>query len=211
MKKVLALLFCVAIAFFLCACGEQEDLSTPEDDAAQATVQETEVKELLALPGQMFEQPALVTSVGQSADVAIVNTLLTRAGVETYQNSTIAASEMSDSYPTLVLAIGGSSKGLGAAGIDADEELARVTELIAAAKEKGMKIIALHIGGTARRGTLSDQFIPSAIAAADAAIILSSGDKDNMMRDILVENDIPAQYIEQQIDAVEPLQLLFGL
>jgi hypothetical protein len=32
-----------------------------------------------------------------------------------------------------------------------------------------------------------------------------------MMRDILVENGIPAQYIEKQIDAVEPLKLLFGL
>ena len=43
-----------------------------------------------------------------------------------------------------------------------------------------MTIVALHIGGSARRGTLSDKFIPDAFGAADAAIIVSEGDSDGI-------------------------------
>lgn len=45
----------------------------------------------------------------------------------------------------------------------------------------GVTIISLHIGGSARRGTLSDKFVPDALQAADAAIIVSEGDADGLL------------------------------
>lgn len=53
--------------------------------------------------------------------------------------------------------------------VDENQELDRKS-VIAKAEEQGMTIIALHIGGSARRGTLSDKFIRM-LMAADAAII----------------------------------------
>lgn len=64
--------------------------------------------------------------------------------------------------------------------IDENQELERVNAVIAKAEEQGMTIVALHIGGSARRGTLSDKFIPDAFGAADAAIIVSEGDSDGI-------------------------------
>lgn len=155
------------------------------------------------------EGPIILTSVGQSADVNVVQTLLKKCEIESDLNATVTADDLG-SYKTLVLAIGGSSKGLGAAGVDENQELDRVKSVIAKAEEQGMTIIALHIGGSARRGTLSDKFIPDALAAADAAIIVTEGDSDGLMKGIVTENGVATAFIDNQVGAVEPLKLIFG-
>ena len=132
--------------------------------------------------------------MGQSADVNVVQTLLKKCEIDSDLNATVTADDLG-SYKTLVLAIGGSSKGLGAAGVDENQELDRVKSVIAKAEEQGMTIIALHIGGSARRGTLSDKFIPDALAAADAAIIVSEGDSDGFMKGIVTENGVATAFI----------------
>ena len=152
---------------------------------------------------------ASLTSVGQSADVNVVQTLLKKCEIDSDLNATVTADDLG-SYKTLVLAIGGSSKGLGAAGVDENQELDRVKSVIAKAEEQGMTIIALHIGGSARRGTLSDKFIPDALAAADAAIIVSEGDSDGFMKGIVTENGVATAFIDNQVGAVEPLKTIFG-
>lgn len=166
---------------------------------------------LAPLEANMFEEPILLTSVGQSADVNIVDTLLKKCGIEARMSATVEAGEVA-SYKTLVLAVGGSSKGLGAAGIDEKEELARVQSLIEAAKASDVKILSLHIGGQARRGVLSDMFIPDAVNASDAMIVVETGDafEGLAISDLLREGNIPAAYVKTQIDVVAPLQLVFG-
>lgn len=159
----------------------------------------------------MFSTPAILTSIGQSADVDIANTLCSKAGIEVTMNKSITGDELPDDCKTLILAVGGSSKGLGAAGIDADQELARTDALIAAAKEKGISILALHTGGSARRGTLSDSFINPAFQGCDAAIVVSEGDTDGLMAGILAGNSTPATYIENTAGALGALQTAFGL
>ena len=86
----------------------------------------------------------------------------------------------------LVAVVGGSSKGLGAAGIDKDQEIERVTGLFQAAKQKGMKLLIMHIGGEGRRGTLSDAFIEAAAPHADRLIVVDGGNNDKIF-DRLVE------------------------
>lgn len=172
-------------------------------EAAPAGSGAAEITEAIA------ETPALLTSVGQSADVNVVDTLMKKAEIECDLNATVTEDGL-DGYKTLILAIGGSSKGLGAAGVDENQELDRVKKVIAKAQENGMTIIALHIGGSARRGTLSDKFIPDPLAAADAAIIVSEGDGDGVMKGILDSNGVAAAYVDNQVGAIEPLKVIFG-
>lgn len=188
------------------ASAESDASSESDTSSAEGSSSENppEITEAIA------ETPIMLTSVGQSADVNVVQTLLERSGIECDLNAVVTADEL-EGYNTLILAVGGSSKGLGAAGIDEDQELERVESVIAQAQEQDMVIIALHIGGTARRGTLSDKFIPSAFNAADAAIIVSDGDNDGMMRNILAANNTPTTYVDNQIGCTEPLQILFGV
>ena len=189
-----------------------------EESQAEAAPAENQTTEAPAATGDLpavtagsCQLPAILTSVGQSADVDIVATHCKKIKLDVYQNNTIKAEELSDKYKTIILAVGGSNKGLGAAGIDADQELARTDALIAKAKELGMTIIAMHVGGADRRGTLSDSFIKPAFAAADIAIIVESGDTDNLMHDILAGNNTPTSYVAKSSAARDVLKSLFGL
>lgn len=214
-KKLAAALICLSMAAAsLTACGG-DTTSTPaatqeaaktETPAAGGEAASGDVKEITEA---IAEGPIILTSVGQSADVNVVQTLLKKCEIDSDLNATVTADDLG-SYKTLVLAIGGSSKGLGAAGVDENQELDRVKSVIAKAEEEGMTIIALHIGGSARRGTLSDKFIPDALAAADAAIIVSEGDSDGFMKGIVTENGVATAFIDNQVGAVEPLKTIFG-
>lgn len=215
-KRIIAMLLGVSMLFTLAACSSNTNSSSSTTDTPPASTADggsgdaAAGGDLTPITAGMLEGPVLITSVGQSADVAIVNTLFSKAGVEATQNGVITAEEFDGKYQTLVLAVGGSSKGLGAAGIDENQELERVKALIEAAQANGTKILTVHVGGSARRGTLSDKFIPDALANADVAIILSEGDSDNYMRDILTANNTPAEYVAQQMDVLEIIQTLFG-
>lgn len=121
-----------------------------------------------------FEQPILITSIGQSADAQMVRALSQRNNLQFTYNPT--ASDMGGAK-TLMLVIGGSSKGMGAAGVDMAEEEVRAKALISKAKSANAKIIALHIGGSARRGDLTDRFIPL-VGQANYVIVVESGDHD---------------------------------
>ena len=77
-----------------------------------------------------LEKPIFVTSCGQSPDYGVVDLLgRRRAGLEITADPTAEPGDIVG-FKTLIMVIGGSGKGLGAAGIDIPEELKRVEELI---------------------------------------------------------------------------------
>jgi hypothetical protein len=160
----------------------------------------------VALPCQAagFSQPALITSVGQSADGQMVRVLADRSSLE-YQYDATASSI--SGYKTLILVVGGSSKGLGAAGINPAQEEQRVRDLISAAKNSGVKILAMHVGGEARRGDLTDQFIRIAVPSADHIIVVADGNQDNIFGQL--GNGVPLDQAESIADAARFLKAAF--
>jgi hypothetical protein len=162
-----------------------------------------------ALKAPIAERPALLTTVGQSADIEMVKLLLERAGVPHTAAPQAKASDLAASgAKTLVLVLGGSTKGLGAAGISTDAELARTKALIAEAKKRGLTIIGLHVGGEARRGELSDRFIQAGVPACQYLIVVADGDKDGFISK-LCGTTIPLDKVERMSKAVEPLKKAF--
>jgi hypothetical protein len=156
-----------------------------------------------------FETPLLLTSAGQSADVSLAATLARRGGLP----ATLAkAAEGKDlaGYKTLVLVLGASMKGLGAAGLDTAKEKNRVRALLAAAKSLSMPVLCLHLGGEQRRGELTDEMIKEFLPSARMAIVVASGDKDGLFARICREKAIPLKVVEKTLDAVEPLKAAFG-
>lgn len=151
------------------------------------------------LESAMFEQPALITTVGQSADGRLADTLFKRAGLK-YTHSALAKPEDLAGAKTLVLVIGGSSKGLGAAGINAADEEVRVKALVAEAKKKGVKIMAMHIGGENRRGDLTDRYIKPSLADAEYAVVVKSGDKDEVFAKAMEGKYL--DYADKMVDIV---------
>jgi len=161
-------------------------------------------------PGVAFaDKPAVLTSVGQSADLEMIRVLLTRAGIPFRMKALIQANELASGDKTLILVVGGSSKGLGAAGISAEDELKRAQVVVQKAKDLGMKIIALHIGGDARRGSLSDGFIKFAVPIADYVIVVSEGDKDGLFTTLTNQSKIPFSKVDRIAAVQAPLTAAF--
>jgi hypothetical protein len=202
MKKIVVLLLIAML--MLSGCGGDTTTAVPQSSTSEA---ETEVT-VEGLTEAIAEQPVLLTSVGQSADVEMVKTMLSKNDIKLSMDSAATAEDLGDAK-TLVLAVGGSSKGLGAAGIDANQELERVTALIDAADEAGLTIIAVHIGGEARRGELSDKFIPPSFEKADYAIVVATGDQDGLMMGLASDEGIPMDVVDTMADVMAPLKAAF--
>jgi hypothetical protein len=159
-----------------------------------------------ALP--RFEQPILITSAGQSADVQIGGVLAKRAGLIATLSKNATHQELGDKK-TLVLVIGVSMKGLGAAGLDLDQEKTRVRGLIEEAQRKGIPLLCFHLGGEARRGELSDQMIEACLPYAQMVIVVKSGNKDGLFTQICTQKNIPLLEVDKIADAQKPLKDIF--
>lgn len=198
-KKISALLLAGALALSLAACAKEDSVTPPGGNApanGSSSASSSAGGEVTGLTEAFAEGPILLTTGGQSADYQMVGTLLKNLGMD-YELNNVATSADLGSAKTLIVVVGGSSKGLGAAGIDADGELARVDELIKGAKNAGLSVIAMHTGGTARRGDLSDKFIEPIFSQADYAIVVASGDEDGLMAGICGNAGIPMDSIEK--------------
>lgn len=204
-KKIFALLLAAMLVLSLAACGDKPDDSSNNGDNSNNSSANTEVS---GLTEAIAEYPALVTSGGQSADYQMIATVMEKQGMEFTTNNLATSADLGDAK-TLIVVVGGSFKGLGAAGIDADGELERLDELMTAAKDAGLSIIAMHTGGEARRGDLSDKFITPVFNMADYAIVVSSGDSDGMMNDLCAGNGIPMDKIDSISDVVTVLPAAF--
>lgn len=208
MKKLLKAVLSMVLVITLVACGggntqsENSNEQPADKDAKPAVTADVPVEEV------KFEQPILLTSVGQSADVEMVKAMIENIGLD-YAYNNLATSDDIGEAKTLILAVGGSSKGLGAAGIDADGELERVNELVSAAKEKGLNVLAVHIGGEARRGELSDKFIAPSFESANYGIVVEAGDTDGLMAGIASEKGIGLEKITSITDTAGVLEKLF--
>ena len=163
-----------------------------------------------AQPVKAFaDKPAFVTAVGQSADFEMVKVLLTRNKIPFKADTLVKAEDLTQESKTLILVVGGSSKGLGAAGISADVEGARAKAVIARAKKLKMKIITVQVGGAARRGVLSDKFIEICMAGSDYAIIVEDADQDGFFTRLAGEAKIALTKVGRISAAGAPLAAAF--
>ncbi len=155
-----------------------------------------------------FEQPVLITSAGQSAEVQLASVLAKRAGLNYSLSKTATSRDLAD-VKTIALVIGTSLKGLGAAGLDMSQENERVSSLIKATQQFNIPILCLHLGGEQRRGTLSDQMIKTVLPFAQHVIVVKSGNKDGLFTEICNTHSIPLIEVERAADALEPLKNAF--
>jgi len=156
----------------------------------------------------VFEEPLLISSAGQSAEVQIASVLAKRAGLS-YTLEKIATIKDLENVKTLVLVLGTSMKGLGAAGLDMAKEKGRVKNLLKEAEKKNIPLLCLHLGGETRRGKLTDEMIRDFLPSAKAAIVVKSGNKDGIFSQICEENNIPLIEVEKTVQALKSFKKAF--
>ncbi|HOI23883.1 MAG: DUF6305 family protein [Spirochaetia bacterium] len=134
--------------------------------------------------------PVAITSGGQSPDSFVVSASARQVGIAHRYDDLITAQGLAG-FRSLIIVMGASSKGLGEAGLSVSKEIARVSALVERAKSGGMKIIAVHIGGNARRGALSDDFITLVVPHADCIVATNEGNGDGLFTKEARKSGIP--------------------
>lgn len=145
-----------------------------------------------------YPDPIVLTAAGQSADANLVQAALGRVDIQAEIRNQLQADALDD-VGTLVLVMGGSQKGLGAAGVDVDGELERVNALVARAAEEGVPMLGIHVGGEARRGPLSEPFIEAVASHVPDLIVVESGNRDGYFDDIAAASDAELHLIDNAL------------
>lgn len=177
------------------------------------------------LPPTKF--PVLVTSCGQSAAPVRIKAIFKRmkleSGLQTYIVADFAAAEdlkkakeTGSPYKTLLITMGTSLKGMGAAGISIDDEIERTSKLIEEARAQGITIIGAHIGGIKNRaqgaavGDNTDELSIDAIGPnSDLLIVIKEGNLDDRFTTISNDKGIPMIEVEKLLELVTEFQKLF--
>jgi len=159
---------------------------------------------------QKFSGQAYLTSVGQNSDAAVMKVLLnTRLKMGMEYNIAVKADALGD-IKTLVLVLGASNKGLGAAGVTIEQEMDRARALIAYAKAKGVRILSLHTGGSARRGESSNALISLCVPASDYVVVVAEGNKDQFFNEQCGRAGVPLAEVATLAEAGTVFKSLFA-
>ena len=157
-----------------------------------------------------FPQPVSITSLGQSPGALMAKVLAQKAGLEFYHDSKLEPDAL-EGTGTLLIVLGASSKGLGAAGIDVEDEITRGHALLNKARELGIPVIMMHIEGSARRGKMSDRLIREFIPLADYVVVKANGNADGLFTELTLSHDLPLRIVEKTAQVAGVLKDLFGL
>ena len=171
--------------------------------------------------------PVLITSCGQSPGPITLKVIFKKLKLEfkpkAYEIIELATPEdlkekmeAGTPYKSLIIVMGASLKGMGAAGISIDDELARTSKLIEEARRQGITIIGAHIEGMKRRargaaiGDNTDELSIDAVAPnSDLLIINKEGNTDRRFTIIANEKKIPMIEVEKTIDLIAEFKKLF--
>lgn len=196
MKKIMTLIIMLLLitALFI-GCSSDQSSTEVAADNESATEAEAETSVEVEPIGAFAEYPILVVSSGQSADVHMINTVMTQMGIEEFEMNPLATSADVEGIKTVIVAIGGSSKGLGAAGIEAEDEVVRTQELLDSLGDD-VAIIGAHVGGESRRGTLSDMFADTVLPYCDYLMVVDGGDEDGFFTENASSLGLPMDIAE---------------
>ncbi|MGB9892812.1 MAG: DUF6305 family protein [Candidatus Saccharicenans sp.] len=178
---------------------------------------------LLAQNLPKVKEPVLLTSCGQSPGPAIIKVVLQRINVSFELLPLATAADLQKSlaagkpYGSLIVVMGASLKGMGAAGISIDDEIKRISQLIQEARKQGITVIGAHIEGLKRRAqgaaagdTTDEQSIDAVAPNSDLLLINKEGNADGRFTTIAQAKKIPLIEVEKNMDLVSELSKIYG-
>lgn len=158
------------------------------------------------------EAPVVVTTCGKSPGALMVKLICKRANLECTQNDDLIAGDLKDgAFKSVIITMGTSGKGMGAAGTNIQAEVARIEAIIAEARSQKMTVIGAHIEGKSRRVDDSDQQSIDAVGpVSDILIVKEESNWDGLFTKMAEEKNIPLYSAKETLDLVEVFKTLFG-
>jgi hypothetical protein len=168
-------------------------------------------------PAAKAETPILLTSCGQSPGVGMLSVILRKVGVAYELNPLATVADLkAKPYKTLIVVMGASLKGMGAAGIAIEDELKRTGALIDEARKMKMKVIGAHVEGMKRRAqgaeqgdTTDEQSIDAVAPKSDILLIWKDGNGDGRFTVIANSKKLFLIEFEKQLDMVKECEKIF--
>lgn len=165
-----------------------------------------------------YKLPVVVTTYGQTPGALMIRMVCTRNKVTCEQQDLLTAEMLAQKaaegnpYGTLIITSGTSGKGMGAAGVDLQFEAQRIAKLIVEAKKQGMKIIAAHVEGMARRvDSMDEQSINDTIPKSDLIIVVEDSNSDGFFTAFSEKSGIPLIVVKDTLSIGPVLKSIFGL
>lgn len=184
---------------------------------------------LIALPGLSVQKiptaspPVLLTSCGQSPGPAIVKVILQKLNVPFELEPLAGATslqkkkEAGQPYGSVIIVMGASLKGMGAAGISIEDEIKRINQLIQEARRQGLTVIGAHVEGLKRRAqgaaagdTTDEQSIEAVAPQSDILLVNKEGNSDSRFTTIARNKNIPLIEVEKNLELLEELRKIYG-
>jgi uncharacterized protein DUF6305 len=172
--------------------------------------------------------PVLVTSCGQSPGPALLKVIFMKAKLQyepkAYEINPLAsaedliqAGEAGAPYKSVIIVMGASLKGMGAAGISIEDELDRIAGLIQEIRKQNITLIGAHIEGMKRRSqgasagdNTDEQSIDAVAPNSDMLIIKREGDEDGRFTTISQNGNIPMVVVDKNLDLVDKVKAIFA-
>jgi len=174
------------------------------------------------------DPPVLITSCGQSPGPALLKVIFMKAKLQhqpkAYEINPLAeaadlvrARDAGTPFGSVIIVMGASLKGMGAAGISIEDELARIEELIQEVRAQNITLIGAHIEGMKRRSqgasagdNTDEQSIDAVAPNCDFLIIKREGDEDGRFTTISQNENIPMVVVEKNLDLVDRVKEIFS-
>jgi len=164
------------------------------------------------------ETPLVVTTCGQSPGALMVWVLSKQIKLPCDRKDLLTAEDLKakaeegNPYKTLIITTGTSMKGMGAAGVNIDYEVARIKAIIEEAKKEGILIIGAHIEGMARRVDATDAAsIATVIPESKLLLIREDGNEDGYFTKAAEEQGIPIITFKETLDLTDIFKQLFNM
>ncbi len=163
-------------------------------------------------------EPVLLTSCGQSPGPVRIQVFLKKLGIaHEYKAEATAADLASGKFKSVIIVTGASLKGMGAAGVSIDDELARAKALIAEAQKQKVTVVGAHVEGMDRRakgaapGDNSDEMSIDAVCPnSQVLVVRKDGDEDGRFTTISKKQNIPLVLFEKNVEIADVLKKLYS-
>lgn len=163
-----------------------------------------------------LELPLVVTTCGQSPGALMVWVLCNQIKLPCERADLLKVEDLKNKakegnpYKTLIITTGTSMKGMGAAGVDIDYEVARIKAIIEEAKQEGIVIVGAHIEGMARRVDATDAAsIATVIPQSDLLLIREDSNEDGYFTKAAEELAIPIITFKETLNLINIFKELF--
>ena len=160
--------------------------------------------------GVSAELPVAMTCPGQAPEGQLVKLIFGRLKTPIKYDQFLEPRDLAG-HKALILILGGSGKGLGAAGVDIADEMKRAEKLIAEAAKLKIKLIGIHSGGEDRRGEVSTKLINLVAPKVSYLIVREDGNKDGLFTKLASQQKIPLTLIQGTQELSEVFKELFKL